>query len=179
MAALRQMFDHTCTPVKGWVPGNMGSIDKAAEMSANVTVDPVFKGRVVHLNSEGEFELGCTGHQMPIFLMGNTDDNDVAVLADDDFQGAIPAGNMFGLVAIGGYEIATTEFDPAQDYAYNDLLRAVASNSDATTGGRLTNQSIVLYTNAVCGVVSKPVTASHLRRDLLQFWPVFLPGSGA
>ncbi len=175
--SLRQMFDHVCDPVKGWVPGNMSALDKAAKISANVTIDPVFKGRVVHLNSEGEFEMGCVGKQMAIFLMGNNDDNDVAQLSDDDFQGIIPDGDTFGLVATGGYEIATTEFDPAQTYAYNDSLRAIASNSNATTGGRLTNQGVTLYTTAVCGVVSKPPAINHLKRSLLTFWPVYLPGT--
>jgi len=47
------------------------------------------------------------------------------------------------------------EFDSAQTYHVNDPLRAIASNSSATTGGRMTNAGFTFGTTAYVGVVSK------------------------
>jgi hypothetical protein len=174
----RQMTDHTLDVLKGWLPGNMGSLDKSAKLSANVTVDPVYAGRVGHLNSEGEFELGATGTQMPIFFTQNSDDTDVnnPNTGGDDFAAITSRGTMSGVVATGGYEIETTEFDSAQTYAVNDIVRAVASNSNATTGGRITNASFTLFTNAGVGVVSKAVYQNCHRKNVLRLWTAYIPG---
>lgn len=176
MAAPRQMFDHTLDAVKGWLPGNMGALDCSAKLSANVTIDPVYAGRVVHKNDSGEFEMGVTGTMMPIFLLQNSDDHDVRVDGGTDFYAIAPRGTMSGLVATGGYEVATTEFDDDQTYHINDIVRAVASNSNATTGGRLTNASFTLYTNAGVGVVSKLPAANSHRKRVLTIWPAYIPG---
>jgi hypothetical protein len=171
------MFDHTLDAVKGWLPGNMASLDAAAKLSANVTIDPVYQGRVVHKNADEEFEMGCTGTEMAIFLMQNSDDYDVKNDGGNEWGAIAPTGVMSGLVATGGYELATTEFDSSRDYTVNDPLRAVASNSNATTGGRLTNESVTLYTTAVCGIVSKPVKKNMHGKNVLTLWPVFCPGT--
>lgn len=177
MAATRQMFDHTLDAVKGWMPGNMASLDCSAKLSANVTVDPVYAGRVVHKNDDGEFELGCVGMQMAIFLRQNSSDFDVSPDTGDDYQGISPTGVMSGLVATGGYEVATTEYDRDQTYHVNDALRAIASNSNATTGGRLTNAGFTLGTTAAVGVVSKlPAQNSH-KKYVLTLWTAFIPGT--
>lgn len=177
MAAPRQMFDHTLDAVKGWLPGNMASLDCSAKLSANVTIDPVYAGRVVHKNADGEFEMGVTGTQMAIFLLQNSDDPDVQNEGGDDFQAIAPTGVMSGLVATGGYEVATTEFDSAQTYAINDVVRAVASNSNATTGGRLTNASFTLGTTAGVGVVSKAVAQNSHKKNVLTLWTAYIPGT--
>ncbi len=177
MAAPRQMFDHTLDAVKGWLPGNMASLDCHGKLSAEVTIDPVYAGRVAHLNDDGEFEMGVTGTQMPIFLRQNSDDLDVQNEGGDDFQAIAPTGVMSGLVATGGYEVATTEYDQDQTYHVNDALRAIASNSNATTGGRITNASFTLGTTAGIGVVSKvPAKNSH-KKWVLTLWPAFIPGT--
>ena len=172
-----QMFTHTLDAVKGWIPGNMGSLDSKGKLSANVTIDPVYAGRCVHLNSVGEYEMGVTGTQMPIFLLQNSTDFDVANDGGDDWEAISSRGTMSGLVATGGYELATTEFDDDQVYAINDLVRAVASNSNATTGGRLTNAGITLFTQACVGVVSKLVAQNSHKKRVLTFWPAYIPGT--
>lgn len=177
MATPRQMFDHTLDAVKGWIPGNMASLDCAAKLSANVTIDPVYAGRVVHKNDDGEFEMGVTGTQMGIFLTQNSDDKDVEGDSGDDMQAIAPTGVMSGLVATGGYEVATTEFDDDQTYHINDALRAIASNSNATTGGRLTNASFTLGTTAAVGVVSKLPAANSHKKRVLTLWTAFIPGT--
>lgn len=178
MTTPRQMFAHSLIALKGWLPGNMGALDNSAQLSANVTIDPVFAGRVVHQTDAGEYEMGCTGTQMAIFLLQNSDDPDVSN-NDGVSQAVNPDGTMSGLVATGGYEVTSTEFDDDQTYAVNNQLRAVASNSNATTGGRLTNQGITVGTNAVCGVVSKLPYSNSDGVRVIQFWPVYCPGSGA
>lgn len=174
----RQMTDHTLDVCKGWLPGNMGALDKSAKLSANVTIDPVYAGRVAHLNNEGEFEMGVLGTQMPIFLTQNSDDTDVRNpnTGAEDFAAITSTGVMSGVVATGGYEVESTEFDSAQTYAVNDVLRAVSSNSNATTGGRLTNASFTLGTTAGVGVVSKQVYKNSHRKNVLRFWTAFIPG---
>ena len=148
----------------------------SAPLSANVTIDPVYAGRVVHKNDDEEFEMGVTGTQMAIFLLQNSDDPDVKNDGGDDFQAIAPRGNMSGIVATSGTELATTEYDQAQTYHVNDVLRAVASNSNATTGGRLTNAGFTLGTNAGVGVVSKlPKKNSH-KKYVITLWPAYIPG---
>lgn len=180
-SAFRQSFDHKAKALKGWIPGNMGSLDCTAKLSANVTIDPVYAGRVVHKNSSGEFEMGCIAKQMGIVLIGNSDDRDVSMPTGDDYQTVFPPAdaNLTGLVCSGGFEIESTEYDTAQTYAYNDLLRAVASNSSATTGGRLTNQSLTLYTNAAVGVVSRTPYYNAHRKQVIAFWTVYCPAPAA
>lgn len=175
---VRQMFDHTLEPVKGWFHDS--ALEFTGKMSANVTISPVFAGRVVHVNSVGQFEMGATGHQMPIFLFQNSDDPDVQRDADPTNGIYGVGGNiMSGWVASGPYEIEDTEYDTAQTYAPNDLIRAQASNSVSATGGVLTNSGVTLYTNCVCGVVSRGVITNANNRTVLAMWTVFLPGSGA
>ena len=176
MATPRQMFDHTLDAVKGWLPGNMGALDCAAKLSTNVTISPVYAGRVVHKNDDEEFEMGVTGTQMAIFLFQNSDDYDVQGDSSDDTQSISPTGVMSGFVATGGYEVATTEYDQDQTYHVNDVLRAVASNNNATTGGRLTNASFTLGTTAGVGVVSKlPAKNSH-KKYVITLWTAYIPG---
>lgn len=155
-----------------------------AKLSANVTIDPVYAGRVVHLNSDGEFEMGCTGHQMAIFLLPSSDDPDVEMSSGDDDQQIIPNQVMTGIVATCSLELSTTEFDTDQDYAPNEGLRAIASNSNSTTGGRLTNQGVVWAqtsapenATAICGLVSSGVVQNSHKKSTLRFWPIWEPGA--
>lgn len=177
MATPRQMFDHTLDAVKGWLPGNMSSLDCSGKLSPNVTINPVYAGRVVHKNDNGEFEMGVTGTQMAIFLLQNSDDPDVQNNGGQHWNAIAPTGVLSGLVATGGYELASTEFDDSRTYRVNDPLRAVASNTNATTGGRLTNESVVLFQTAIVGIVSKPPAKNSHGKKVLTFWPVFCPGT--
>jgi hypothetical protein len=182
---MAQMFDHTLDAVKGWF--HMAALDFTAKLSSNVTIT-AYAGRCVHLNSDGEFEMGVQGNQMPIFLLQSSTDSDVSNAGGTLWYPISPSGNLTGLVAKGAYELETTEFDGNQTYAPNDYLRAVASNSDQTTGGRLTNQSVVTLENstslssstnptAVVGVVSRAKRKRQSDRNyVLSFWPIYKPG---
>jgi len=93
-----------------------------------------------------------------------------------------PTGVMTGLVCNGAYEIEDTEFDTERTYAPNDLLTAVASNTDAA-GGLLTNAgsgaagNVQQYVDPVCGVVSRGAFTNHHGVSVLAFWPEWLPAA--
>lgn len=177
----RQMFDHTLDAIKGWF--HMAALDYTAKLSANVTVSIVYAGRCVHVNSAGEFEVGALGSQMPIFLLQNSDDNDVANSGGTTWYPIGPTGVLTGLVGSGSYELETTEFDSALTYVPNDYLRCKSSANDSANGGLLTNASTVAAeagsgnpTNIV-GVVSRGVRKRQSdRNNVLAFWTVYKPG---
>lgn len=155
-----------------------------AKISDNVTIT-LPQGRVVHVNSDDEFETGATGHQMPMFLWRASNSLDVTnpgVNSDSVmvWSAGLPAGYTSAFPAICGIEFGSAEFDDEETYAPNDLLRGITANSTQATGGLITKASVTLYTNCVCGVVSRGVINNPVTgRDLLYFWAAFLPGSGA
>lgn len=189
MAAPRQMTAHTLEAPKGWPSPH--AVDFRAKLSSNVTIDPFFAGRCVHLNSVGEYETGVpvggagVGH-MALFVFQNSDDPDVAnpggitgSEADEPggWMAVSPTGQIMGLVAAGAYELETTEFEPeaslGDTYAPGDLLQAVNANGNAVTGGRLTKG--IQYVNPIVAVVSRGVYNNSHRKNALPFWPVWLP----
>ncbi len=185
MAAPKLMYEHGFDAKKGWF--DMSALDFSAKLSANVTFTPP-GGRVVHLNSDGEFEMGCHNTAPAIFLIQNGDDFDV------DNPGTTPSGlfmhkaiapaqNMSGLVALGAYELDDTEFDDSLDYAPGDLLTAAANNTVLATGGLLTNEvsnaAVEQYVDPVCGIVSTGKHQNHNRVWTLSFWTCWLPGAAA
>ena len=180
MANPRQMFDHTLDAIKGWF--QMAALDYTAKISANVTVS-VYAGRCAHINAVGEFELGCTGSMMPIFLLQNGTDNDVSNDGGTTWYPIGPTGTITGLVGSGSYELETTEFDSANTYAPNEYLRCKSSSQSSTDAGLLTNASTVAAeagsgnpTNIV-GVVSRGVRKRQSdRNNVLAFWTVYKPG---
>jgi hypothetical protein len=197
-----QMFDRTLTPLKGWP--SQTALDFDANLSTNVNIGgtnvPPQSGMCVHNTATG-FEMGANLTQMAIFLWPSLGDFDVsnpgvpAGVALGGTSTNIPAwipirptGKMVGLVATGGYELETTEFDTAQTYVINQLLRSVTSNSDANAG-KLTNQNasggqsfgspgvLVAYTDSAVGVVSRGAYTNSHQKQVLAFWPVYLPGT--
>lgn len=178
--AVSQMFDHSLDALKGWPSPH--ALDFTAKLSSNVTLDPVPAGRCVHATSAG-FELGVILLQMPIFLLQGSDAFDVSNPGGNNWTAISPTGVLSGLVATGGFELETTEFDTAQTYAVNDHLKAIDDNSGAT-GGTLTNQSLgTLYhastMEARVGVVSRGKRTNAYGKTVLAFWPIYLPGTAA
>ena len=179
MAAPDLMFEHGLDVKKGWF--DMASLDYDAKLASAVTFD-VPRGRVVHVDSDGAFRPGAHNTGVAIFLLNGSADADVSnpgtTAAGNFMHKAIaPSGKMSGLVATGGYEISTTEFDSSRTYAPGDLLTATASNTDATTGGVITNDSVVQFVNPVVGVVSSGKAKNHNGIQALSFWCVWLPGA--
>jgi len=190
MPAPNQMFEHALTAIKGWF--EMAALDFAAKLSPNVTIE-AYGGRVVHLNAQQEFEMGIANTQMAIFLLQNSSSFDVSnpglTLAGNFMhQSIMPRGDMSGLVASGGYELQTTEFDqePTRAYAPNQLLTAKADNTDADTGGVITNDragaggsggAVQQYVHAACGVVSRGQSLNEHGVKVLTFWTIYLPAA--
>jgi len=182
MVAPRQMTDHTLEAPKGWPSPH--AVDFQAKHDATqlttISGNVAFSGRVVHLASDGEFEFGITNRSMALFLFQNSDDPDVSNDGGDPSTDAhawvpvAPTGKLNALVAVGAYELASTEYNSALTYAPNDTLTAVTGTTLATAGV-LTNASATPYTNPVCGVVSKGVQTNSHGKSELHFWPVYLP----
>lgn len=192
------MFEHALNPIKGWF--DEAALDIEGQLSANVTVDPVRGGRVVHVQSMTqrgavqvpELELGLAGTDMALFLIQGSDAFDVANPGTSPggafvHQSIAPIGIQSALVATGGYELQTTEFNSARTYVPGDLLTADQANADAVNGGLLDNQNAgdnALTvpsagggtSNAICGVVSRGAFNNEHGVAALHFWPVYLPG---
>jgi hypothetical protein len=193
------MFESSLDAVKGWF--HLAALDKTAPLDPteleNLTTVPA--GRVAHIEEDAAgapmFVLGGGGTQMPIFLWNGSDDADVtndgvSPTTDVTHWVAIsPAGYMNGLVATGGYELQTTEFDSEQNYLINDPL---TSDGD----GILTNAGVAQYTTWICGICSSHVNGDNQSVGLgavdapvgpvgtnaagvltLTFWPYFLPAA--
>jgi len=190
IAIPRQMTEHTLEVTKGWF--EPAAVDYQAKVDMTVlnaiSGGIVFGGRCVHLASDGEFELGCSGTQMPMWLRENSCDPDVSNYGGDPQTraGAWVAGGPRrynnALPAKGAYEMRTTEFDATLNYAYNDLLYA-ATGTTLATAGVMTNAGIgsaFWPAVAACGVVSVgrvPTSAKNIHGIAeLSFWPVYMPG---
>ena len=185
MTAPSLMFEHRLTPTKGWF--QPAALDHQAKMSANVEFSPN-AGRVVHLNAAGEFEMGIAGASMPLFLFSGASDFDVAIPGVTPgglfmHKAISPAGNLQALVATGGYELQSTEFDTTKTYAPNELLTAAASNCNSATGGVITNAGtgdggrVEQFVDPVCGVVSRGSFNNEHGVPVVAFWPLYLPGA--
>jgi hypothetical protein len=164
---------------KGWF--DMTALDYSTKMSSAVTFD-VPAGRVVHVDSSGEFRPGAHNTGVGLFLLQGSADADVSnpgTTASGNFmhRAIAPTGKLTGLVATGGYEIASTEFDSSLTYTPGQLLTATASNTNATTGGRITNASVTQFVTPVVGVVSSGKAKNHNGFFALSFWTVWLPGA--
>jgi len=177
------MFEHGLDVKKGWF--DMASLDYSAKLSGNVTYT-LPRGRVVHLALEGGREVfvpGCSTTGVSIFLLNGSNDADVSnpgTTAGGKFmhQAVAPTGKLSGLVATGGYEIATTEYVTSNTYNPGDLLTAPASGG-AAVEGVLTNSGVTQFVNPVCGVVSSGAVKNHNGVQTLSFWSVYLPGAAS
>lgn len=185
MTAPSLMFEHGLDVLKGWFQPS--ALDFSAKLSDNVTFD-VPAGRVMHVNAAGELETGVGETDMGLFLIQGSTEFDVSnpgtTPAGNFLQQAIaPTGVMTGLVATGGYEIESTEFDTDQEYTQGDLLTAAVANSTLATGGVLTNVGsggagdVEQFVDPVCGVVSRGSYNNCHGIAVVAFWSVWLPGA--
>lgn len=185
MAAPDLPFEHGIDIKKGWF--DMASLDYSAKLGTVGYNVP--RGRVVHLEHVAGKEVflpGVRATDVAIFLLNGSTDADVSnpgTTASGRFvqQAISPSGKLSGVVATGGYEIDSTEFDSTRSYVAGDLLTAPtgASSGDAATGGVLTNNGVVQYVNPVVGVVSSGKHTNHNGIPTLSFWSVYLPGAAS
>ena len=182
-------FEHGLDIKKGWF--DMASLDYSAKLGTVGYTLP--RGRVVHLERVGNQDVflpGVRATDVAIFLLNGATDADVSnpgTTASGRFvqQAVSPTGKLSGVVATGGYEIDSTEFDSALTYVAGDLLTAPlgASSGDAATGGVLTKASgegtVTQYVDPVVGVVSSGKHTNHNGVATLSFWTVWLPGAAS
>jgi hypothetical protein len=193
-AAPSQMFEHALDYPKGYPREKQ--LDFEAAMHADVVKSPVYGGSCVHVELTSGvpyFLPGAKGTQMPLFLVGSDSDVDVSVPGGDHWTSISPAGKQVALVATGAYELATTEFlNAPTTYSANDILHSptedqVTSGSEADAGKLYKTRSwtggnagaLTLYTDSVCGVVSRGKYTNQHRVSVLGFWPVYLPSASA
>lgn len=185
MSAPDLPFEHGIDIKKGWF--DMASLDYSAKLGTVGYTVP--RGRVVHLehvNGKEVFLPGVRATDVAIFLLNGSDDADVSndgTTASGRFvqQAISPSGKLSGVVATGGYEIDSTEFDSSRTYVAGDLLTAPtgALLANAATGGVLTNNGVVQYVNPVVGVVSSGKHTNHNGVPTVSFWSVWLPAGTA
>jgi len=187
ISVLANIFEHTLDPIMGFDISPGHALLYTAKMSANVTILP-YEGRVVHLNSSGEFEMGAAGPVMPMFLQKWS-------LPMGQLPTVSPYWQAFGtypfsaMVATGGFELATTEYDSAKTYHVNDFLAALADNTTQATGGVLTNVAVDGTTaltapwkgggttRTIVGQVSRTPTQLRNKNTVLSFWTLYFPGT--
>ena len=166
-----QMFDHNLDVVKGH--SLMHRLDFHA---APLAGEEINEGSLMSLDANGLFIAGCPPGAagaivvpMPIFALQGINDYD----ANSDI-GNISGGVMSGIVATGGFEIATTEFDAGGTYAPNTLL----VSDEGGTKGFVTEAAAPAYGDeTICGVVSKPAAVNADGKSMLSFWTVYLPSA--
>jgi hypothetical protein len=177
-----QMFDHMLNPVKGWP--HMAALDFSAKISANVLYD-MRAGQVAHINVAGELEPGVQLLQMGLFMFQGKNDFDVNNQRNDQWTPISPSGRVMVLVAKGGYELESTEADFTLAYNPNDHLQAPVGLGAGFEfiSGVLTNAALgALYDTgagtmkARVGVVSRGAFVNAYGKQVLAFWPIYLPG---
>ena len=168
MSRPAQMFDHYLDARKGWP--SPYAVDKAAEL---VDVDTtVVAGQVMSLDANARFDHGLVENGVAIFAIQNDDDFDV--VSDDGglVGGAGGRPKMSGLVALGAFELESTEYDTNGVYLPNTPLTSPAHG--VANAGRL--EVGVVYTDTICGIVSDgEVTSENYGVSVLRFWPAWLP----
>lgn len=172
MSAPRSMTAFTLNALKGWP--QPAAVDFHTEFAATVAAirDPVPPGAVVHLNSSGFYELGVGNLKvMPLFMFNGSNDPDVVNDGGDAstekgvFVPISPTGQAMALVAVGAYELVSTDF-MAGTYNPNDPLSSLTTTANA---GKLYVGT--MYTNMIVGFVSRGVVDNGYGSDAVAFWP--------
>ena len=179
MAAPRQMTSQTLNPLKGWPRPNALDFEGKFDPSVQTRVPP---GACCSLNANGYAVLGVGNSPvMPLFNFQASDDPDVqndggdAATTKDVFIAINPTGVLMFLVAVGAYELVSTNYDDTQTYPPNTHLTSPLVNSGAVLAGMLTPGT--LGTNTICGVVSRGLVDNGYGYEAVAFWPVYRPPS--
>lgn len=179
------MYDHMCDPVGGYA----GPLVKNRPVNSSA-LENAYAGRVVSLNDSGEFVManGGSGNPMPLFLLkGIESPSAYDSQAGTDWVPVTTQLTVFpALVATGGFEVQTTEYETNQTYDPNTPLTATAT-------GLLTPGAF--YTDWIVGICSvgenaqnidaplgpssidSPLAVNAHRKTVLTFWTMFLPSS--
>ena len=187
MAVPTQMFTNTLDAIKGWfheaaldhsAPFAGGQTGTTASSSAAIEYK---QGMVASLNASNQLILGCGGDSVAIFLLNSEDDPDVAnasFAGSGEWVSVGPSGTLSGLVATGGYELESTEYD---DDAYAPGQPLTSALSGVVKCGQLDKGAT--YVDNIVGIVSKAqvaaATSGHTKnshgQSVLRFWSVWFP----
>jgi hypothetical protein len=169
-----QMTELTLNALKGWPQPCAVDYHTEFEHTVDGIVDP---GTVVHLNEAGKYELGVgTLAVMPMFMFNGSHDPDVRNDGGDAstkkgvFIAINPTGQAMALVANGAYELVSTAFVTTDDYPPNTHLTSAISGPQA---GLLKPGTV--YTDTICGIVSRGVVDNGYGFDSVAFWPWYIP----
>jgi hypothetical protein len=158
------MFDHNLEVVKG--PSLMHRLDFAAAPKAGESIN---EGSLMSVDVDGLLIAGCPAgaaavRPMPVFAIQGIDDFD----ANSD-EGNMSGGVMSGVVATGGFEISTTEFEGTV-FVPNQLLTA------GSTAGTVAAATVSPYgAEPIVGVVTKAPYVNADGKSVLTFWTTFIP----
>ena len=174
----KEMYRHELNPVKGWWDAHALDLAALAVFGVGKVIN---KGAVMSLRSDGKLQLGLACNAMPIFAFNASFDFD----AVPDAGGMVGPSNggvaldveteasMTGVVAIGGYELQSTEFDATYDASYVPNQALTAYVPGHAKAGQL--KPGTQFTNTLCGVCSKGLSTSDAGIQVLQFWGVWIP----
>lgn len=170
MSAPRQMTANTLNALKGWP--QMAAVDFHTEFDPDITTE-VLPGAVTHLNAEGRYALGVgTLKVMPLFMFNGSLDPDVINEGGDPatekgvWVPISPTGQAMSLVAIGAYELVSTNFVTSDTFDPNDPLTSPLTGGNA---GKLTVGT--MHTDMIVGLVSRGVVDNGFGHDAVAFWP--------
>lgn len=173
----RQMTEYTLNALKGWP--QPAAVDFHTEFASTVfaIVDEVMPGACVHINNSGQYELGVGSLRvMPMFMFNGSHDPDVRNEGGDPstkkgvFIGINPTGQAMSLVAVGAYELVSTEYVTGETYTPNTHLTSAVSGADA---GKLVPGTP--YDDTICGVVSRGIVDNGYGFEAVAFWPWYIP----
>lgn len=183
--SIKSMIARYGTAIKGYNT----PLDYKAKLHPDVTYE-VFSGRILHLHASGMYKTGVADAGMSFFAFP-VSSQDLSVQqdfpdlqaglddGDDPYVMATPKGDAFvSLVANGGFEVETTEYDKGTAdnlYTPDKCLTAADDDTDQAVGGVL--KLGTPYTDAICGAISQGVKTSSYggTRKALCFWLVWLP----
>ena len=171
-----QNFDHLLDVISGY--DGMHDLQYHAVPATGETWQ---RGALLSIDANGQYIAGLSGlagGEMPMW----------AINARNDFDANSDVGNISGasarqdgqllggiasFVATGGYELATTEFDPVAIAAY--VPNAPLVHFPATPGFVTAGSNPPAIDESIVGIVSKGVRAEVYGQSVLQFWSVYLP----
>ena len=183
-----QMTDHILDPVRGPQVGHR--LEYYAPKAANKTW---YRGACISATNNGQLQPGCPAgsafnRPMPMFALQSTFDLDVwddSETPEETGMGA-PSGVPSALVASGGFELATTEFeyissDTAVVYNVNDQLTADATTGKLKKKTAATEPTVGIVSIQRNGNVKKnsidiPIQ-NRWNHPMLTFWTFFIPAA--
>lgn len=173
-----QMYDHELVVVRGPAPQH-----RLEYFAPRATGVEYIRGSVISAKDDGSIQLGCPvgtagNRPMPMFAIQGTADLDAYT---DEYNTSV--GVQSAVVATGGFEVATTEFDATATYKVNDLLtcdengKVVKATGDAYGSEVIVGVcSIARSASGVQNTIGVQTTNSY-GKALLTFWTVYLPAA--